>query len=542
MKWIVLSAAVVAAAVFVRTWKLAEYPTSLTMDEVSVGYGAYALLMTGKDDRGATMPLAFFSQGDYKPPVNFYLDVLPIKIWGLTEWSARFPVALLGALSAAIFMVIVRKLGMSRTATIMAGLWWAVVPWQVHFSRFGIEAVTGVFFLLIGVAGFINGVKYKSSGWFTVAMFGWGMSVWAYHSNRLFVPLLVLLLVWQEGRRGWQWMTIKKAKWPLTILALLAVPFIYLTVSSPAIRQRAAMTSILREPSLATILHKGVYLGWKDLILNNDAYLVFHHWAGKYLGYFDLRFWFWKGLGLTAPGYPDTGLLYLVDLPLFLSGIWGLVKSHNRRLKRWVAGWFFLGPLAASLAMNEQHTLRTLVWLPVFGLLIAQGWEWWWDKIKKDKKKWAIAGYLAILSVNIFYVADLYSLHMPKFFSEFWGYGFKQAAVYICEHKQEYDQVIFSPVFGSWGPEMVGIPDYYVLFYCKYPPRDYIAEKKIRKLKIERIDWTHEKDISQRLLLISGRWDYPEVTVPENYVIKRIDYQNGMPGLYIVDNQKGTRK
>ena len=35
--------------------------------------------------------------------------------------------------------------------------------------------------------------------------------------------------------------------------------------------------------------------------------------------------------------------------------------------------------------MNEQHPLRALIWLPAFALLMASGFEFISDKLKKPK-------------------------------------------------------------------------------------------------------------------------------------------------------------
>lgn len=303
-------------------------------------------------------------------------------------------------------------------------------------------------------------------------------------------------------------------------------PFVWLTFTSEVIKQRAAMTSILREQSLLLTLHHGNYSSLSQRIFDNDLYLIFHHWLGKYTNYFDLRFWFWKALDFSPPGYPDSGLFYLVDLPLFILGIWALLKSHNSLLKSLATFWFFAGPLASSFTMNEQHTLRTLVWLPFFGIVIASGFK---------RFKYL---YFLLLLLNILYIKDLYTKSLPRYFSEYWQYGFKQAAVYACEHQNEYDRIIISPTFGSLGPLLTGIPDYYVLFYCKYPPRKYMFTKNIDKFDFTRIDWRKEREVGDKALLISAKWDYPLVTAPEDYVIKRIDYFNESPAFYFVTTVK----
>jgi len=515
----------IIAATF-RFWQLTSYPVSLTMDEVAIGYGSYSLLHTGRDDWGNILPIAFKSVGDYKPPVNFYLNIPSIFFFYLSEFAVRFPVALLGTLTSLIFIIFLRRLGLSKSAALFGGFWLAILPWHVHYSRYGLEAITALYFLIAGVACWLTALSKKSYFWMALAIINFSLSVWAYHSNRLFVPLLVsFLIIYQHSQLKYIFQNTKKLCSLIIILLIFAGPFLYLTFFSEVIKQRAAMTSILREQSLLLTLHNGNYSSLSQRIFDNDLYLIFHHWLGKYTNYFDLRFWFWKALDFSPPGYPDSGLFYLVDLPLLVSGIFILLKSKNKFLKSLTLFWLFIGPLASSFTMNEQHTLRTLVWLPFFGIVIAMGLH---------RFKYF---YFAFLLLNIFFVKDLYTKSLPRYFSEYWQYGFKQAAVYACEHKDEYDRIIISPTFGSLGPLLTGIPDYYVLFYCKYPPQKYMFTKKIDKFDFTRVDWRNQLQMHDKALLISAKWDYPLVTAPEENVIKRIDYLNESPAFYFVTTQ-----
>ncbi len=519
--------AIFTVAIAFRFLQITSYPVSLTMDEVAIGYGSYSLLYTGRDDWGQILPIAFKSVGDYKPPVNFYLNIPSIFFFDLSEFAVRFPVALLGSLTSVIFIIFLRRLGLPQPAAIFGGFWLAILPWHVHYSRYGLEAITALYFLIAGTACWLTALPKKSYFWMALAIINFSFSVWAYHSNRLFVPLLVVFLVIAQYK-NLKYVFINKTRFFSLVITLLIFmgPFVWLTFTSEVIKQRAAMTSILREQSLLLTLHHGNYSSLSQRIFDNDLYLIFHHWLGKYTNYFDLRFWFWKALDFSPPGYPDSGLFYLVDLPLFILGIWALLKSHNSLLKSLATFWFFAGPLASSFTMNEQHTLRTLVWLPFFGIVIASGFK---------RFKYL---YFLLLLLNILYIKDLYTKSLPRYFSEYWQYGFKQAAVYACEHQNEYDRIIISPTFGSLGPLLTGIPDYYVLFYCKYPPRKYMFTKNIDKFDFTRIDWRKEREVGDKALLISAKWDYPLVTAPEDYVIKRIDYFNESPAFYFVTTVK----
>ena len=94
---------------FTLFYKLVSYPPHLTIDEVAIGYNAFSILRTGKDEWGTTFPISFRSVGDYKAPILIYLTVPFIKVFGLTELAVRLPVAIFSALSVFLFWILVSK-------------------------------------------------------------------------------------------------------------------------------------------------------------------------------------------------------------------------------------------------------------------------------------------------------------------------------------------------------------------------------------------------------------------------------------------------
>ncbi|PJC80059.1 hypothetical protein CO009_02840, partial [Candidatus Shapirobacteria bacterium CG_4_8_14_3_um_filter_35_11] len=57
---------IILLAVALRFWNINSLP-SLNPDEAALGYNAYSLLLTGKDEHGQAWPIHFKSFGDYKP-------------------------------------------------------------------------------------------------------------------------------------------------------------------------------------------------------------------------------------------------------------------------------------------------------------------------------------------------------------------------------------------------------------------------------------------------------------------------------------------
>ena len=99
-KTFIILAGIIFLAFFLRFYQLGNNPPSLTWDEAAWGYNAYSIGIDGRDEFGRFLPLDYLeSFGDFKPPVYAYLDVLPVKIFGLNEFAVRFPSALFGVLT-----------------------------------------------------------------------------------------------------------------------------------------------------------------------------------------------------------------------------------------------------------------------------------------------------------------------------------------------------------------------------------------------------------------------------------------------------------
>lgn len=513
-----------------RFWQLSNYPVSLSMDEVAIGYNAYSILHTGKDEWGETLPLAFKSAGDYKPPVNVYLTVPFIALFGLTEFATRLPTAILGSFSVVFLVLLLIKLKVNPKAAYLTGLWLCVLPWHIHYSRASFEAITALFFLITGTYYFVCWVKNYKQLSLLISIISFSLSVWSYHAERLFVPIFVfglIFLYWQQIK-----FKIIKKQLPLAIivLAIFAIPFIKLTFFTPAILTRASSTSIFKENGLINTLHYNNYSNIQDYILNNDIYIVFRHWLGKYLNYFDFEFIFSKGMKFTKPGFPDLGLLYLIDIPIFFMGIWFLFTNKNILLKKLTIFWFLLGPLPASLAMNEQHSLRSLVWIPAFAFIIANGYQ---QILKFKNSHIFLTAYYIILFINFIYFIFIYSHQFPKDFSEYWQYGFKDIAQYSCINKDKYDEIIISDTFGSDGPTNTGLPYLYILFYCQSDPKNFYETKKIDKFSFHQIAWVVDSQKPNRLLIASP-WDFLNIQIPKEQIVKKINFFNNKPAFLFV--------
>jgi len=100
---------IILLAAIIRVWNLDNIPPHLTPDEASLGYNAYSILKTGKDEYGKTLPLIFKSFGDYKPGLYIYTTVPFVAVLGLSEFSVRLPSAIFGVISIYLIYLIAMK-------------------------------------------------------------------------------------------------------------------------------------------------------------------------------------------------------------------------------------------------------------------------------------------------------------------------------------------------------------------------------------------------------------------------------------------------
>jgi 4-amino-4-deoxy-L-arabinose transferase-like glycosyltransferase len=167
MRVIILSLLVFFAA-FLRFYHISVNPPSLTWDEAAWGYNAYTLGIDGKDEFGKFLPVDFLeSFGDFKPPVYAYAALLPVKIFGLNEFSTRFPSAFFGTLTVWITYFLVKEIFFESKRKFHYALWTVflltISPWHINLSRAAFEANVASFFLIVGVWQFILGVRKKDA-------------------------------------------------------------------------------------------------------------------------------------------------------------------------------------------------------------------------------------------------------------------------------------------------------------------------------------------------------------------------------------------
>src|SRR6185312_8213719 len=159
--YIILLSCIIVLGLFLRTYNLANDPAGFFCDEASIGYNAYSILHTGKDEYGVSFPFFFKAFGEYKNPVEIYSTVPFIALFGLHEWSTRIPSAIYGTLGlVAIYLltgILYKKSKYKKLYGLSAALLLAISPWDIQFSRVALEGLMAyVFFAILGTYFFLR--------------------------------------------------------------------------------------------------------------------------------------------------------------------------------------------------------------------------------------------------------------------------------------------------------------------------------------------------------------------------------------------------
>ncbi|MCX6791862.1 MAG: glycosyltransferase family 39 protein, partial [Candidatus Gottesmanbacteria bacterium] len=236
---------IVIFAAILRFYKLGEVPASMNADEAAIGYNAYSILKTGKDEYGTKFPLLFRSFDDYKLPAYIYLTVPSVAVFGLQDASVRLPSAFFGTLTVLATYLFVDALFANPVIALLSALLLAISPWHLQFSRSAYEANLAVFFAVAGMTCLLRAVK--RTAWYIPGFILLALSVWSYHSSRIFIPLILI------GFFALYIRDILKSKLIFSIGVILCIgiciPLLLLSLSSSGL-VRAKGVSALDDPGL----------------------------------------------------------------------------------------------------------------------------------------------------------------------------------------------------------------------------------------------------------------------------------------------------
>ena len=498
---------VVVLAGILRFANLTGVPPALNSDEIAIGYNAYSILKTGKDEYGVRFPLTFRSFDDYKMPVYVYMVAGSMKLFGFGDFAVRFPSALLGTVTVFLTYFLTKELFQKKNIALLSSFLLAISPWHIHFSRAGYEANVAVFFIVGGVYLFLRKSFILSSVLFS-------LSIWTYLTPRIFVPLLALGLAVIYWKELWK----KKIEVVLAVLTALVLLFPIVKMSLSAEGQMRAMgvsafanPDDLKKSVSRLAVDRGVFR-----IFDNRRITYTITFLRGYFAHFDPNFLF---LDKSIEKYraPDMGLLYLFELPLLLVGMYVFVAKWSKAsgLLFW---WILAAPVAAAFTLQLPHPVRTLVFLPAFQIIGAVGLA--------RLARWR-ALLTLIIGISVIYYLHHYFTFLPIENASYWYVGRKEMTQKIVLYENDYDKIIVS--------NSLDFPYIFYLYYRPVDPALYTGtvsggfleqDNRLGKVEFRSIS-TSLRDSLKKVLFVG----LPSEVFKKSLVVDTVYYPDNTPAI-----------
>lgn len=449
---------IIFLALILRTYKLGFNPPAISWDEASIGYNAYTILTTGRDEHGKFLPLDTFAAfGDYKPPIPIYLTVPFVALFGLSEVAVRLPSALAGTLTVFVLYLLVTEFIKKKNVAMVSAALLAISPWHIMLSRAGFEANIALLFVVTGTWMALK--ARENSTYFLYCWLPFVAGIYTFNSTRYAGPLVAFgLVVFARKHIG-----KKQFMYGLLFAAVALIPILSHLISRES-RLRFEEVSIFTD--LRTVLTSNTrreadrFSWWSALAHNRRV-----GYAREYLIHFfdnlEPRFLFIKGDGNPKFSIQDTGQLLLVSAPFVVYGMLTLFRDYPS--VGWLLLWWLLVSIApTAVARETPHALRIENTLPVFMIFTAYGLA--------SRKKLFFSIFITLLFIgNFLYFWHTYMTHYPKEYSGEWQYGYKQAINVAKKYDTEYDTIVLT--------ESIGRPYIYALFYGSVPLQQFDATK-----------------------------------------------------------------
>lgn len=531
-------------AAFLRLYRIVEIPPGVNRDEASIGYTAYSLLQTGKDEYGRPFPLSFESFGDWKLPLYIYTVIPFVSVFGLSELAVRLPSALFGISSVFLTFFLVKILFKNNLLAATSMFLAAMSPWSIHLSRVESESNTASFLILLGVILFLKSLDSKK--WLIIpSSIFFALTYFTYAGNHVFTTLLVAgLLILYKNR-----ITKSKASIAALMIFLFLSGIIFYNTLFGADKTKLAGISIFGDPS---VVHTKIEIPRNEHNTSQSFFAkVIHNkliYAGEkifqnYLNSFSPNFLFIKGGDNNAHNLTNFGNMYLIEAPFLFLGLAYLIFVKKGKERSLILLWFFIAPIAASITKDAPHTNRMFAIFPMSSLITFFGIYYFLTDVIKQKllKKIFIGSIVGLFVINVTIYLDRYYVHFPRNEATNWGVGYKALSELLTTPSFSSKKVIMARP--SYAPYI------YLLFYSKYDPSLYqqqairypptqdgfVDVKKFGRYEFRDIDWGH--DLQENTVLVAWSSQVPD-SIRNFYETREITLLNG-GSMFTILNGRG---
>ena len=131
-KYIIIIVLIFILGFAVRIIGIDVFPNGLNVDEASAGYEAYSIGNYGIDRNGKSMPVFLEAWGSGQNALYTYICIPFVKLLGLSVFSIRLPMAIIGCISLVVMYKIL-KMQNNKKLTVIVLAFFAIATGKSRF-------------------------------------------------------------------------------------------------------------------------------------------------------------------------------------------------------------------------------------------------------------------------------------------------------------------------------------------------------------------------------------------------------------------------
>ena len=481
-KHLILLLLVLGIAAPLRFYQLGQIPEGFHADEAAFGYNAYSLLETGKDEYGVSYPFILKSFGDYKVALYSYVSIPFIALFGLNEFSVRFPSALFGTIAVLITYLLVLHLSQKRSVALIAAILHAVNPSALYLSRVQSDPLVAGVLFLAGLYCWFMWLKKNRWVLLGMSLVLWTAASYGYVTTRIFLLVFIPILILTEH------LYKNKKQLLLTItvyIVLITCSFFAMSgEKGDRLMQVNPFTKIdVQLPLDETIREDGVMdnRGLITRIMHNKAFAYERSITRLAVSYISPEFLFFESQQPIREQIPDSGVLLAIELPLIIAGLYFMFR-YRRPWRFLATAWILSGIFSLSFASAESPNIHRfyILLLPIH-LISSYGIVESIKTISHTLLKVGIGIILFILySFTVWVFLHEMFVHQPVHFPFYRGYAYKSLVQKLPTYYPKYSRIIVTK--GNESPYI------YILFFGAFDPRQYQLSGSHRDLDYQGFD------------------------------------------------------
>jgi len=559
MKKNILVIFIFLAALFLRVYKLGQYPVGFLWDESALGYNAYSILKTGRDEYGKFFPIVFKSFGDYKPGLYVYLTVPSVFLFGLNEFAVRLPSAIFGSLTIVFLYFLLEELrkfkGISVTEasylSVLAPILLMISPWHLNFSRGAWELNVMILEIILGFFLLFRFLNSEKKSLIFLSAFSFGLTFFTYQSAKLLTPVLLLgFLIFFRKEVKTVGFRLKAEFAAMILVGFFIINLITILGNMGGRLKVMSLFSYPRSEEETNLILEQDYqsqVWWR--IFHSSPIFFTRSVLGRYFNYFSPAFLFFKGDWSNARnGVIYQGVIYYLDLIFLLLGFWAIFSRQRSSWENLMIYWLVVAPIPAALTRDSISSVRAFSLVIPLVFFIAVGLNYFFSFFRYFKKTLKFLLFF-VLCVSYFFLfvrfLDFYFIHESKSNSQDRLYGYREAVKDLAFLGKGKNKIVFTAKYGQ--------PYIFYLFYTKYDPRKYQEQAKLKESpvgdvgEVEKIDniefrkiyWPADRGI-ENSLFIGDEFDLPLQDITDQrgiLFIKEIKFLDGKTAYRIAETE-----